>query len=192
MTAAGSSPRPLTPALSPEGRGGAGGAVGDPSPLWGEGGSAKPSRVRGRKVTTEGVVKARTLRREQTEAERLVWSLVRNRGVEGLKFVRQHPIDPFVVDFLCRELMLIVEIDGSQHSFDADYDARRTTFLNRRGYAVLRFWNNEVRRHLDGVYQVLAGIKAGVVPDPSPGWRYSPATLSPEGRGVPTATLQDE
>jgi very-short-patch-repair endonuclease len=186
------STRPLTPALSPEGRGGMGGAVGDPSPLWGEGGSTKSSRVRGRKVTANGVEKARVLRRTQTEAERRMWNLLRNRGVEGLKFVRQHPIDPFVVDFLCRELMLVVEVDGSQHVDDAQYDGRRTAFLNERGYSVLRFWNGEAIRHADGICRMLTALKAGLLPGPSPGWRYSPATLSPEGRGEVTAPIRDE
>jgi len=162
-------------------------AYGFPSPLWGEGGSTKSSRVRGKKLTPEGVAKARTLRRTPTEAERRMWNLLRNRSVQGMKFVRQFPIGPFVVDFACRERMLVVEVDGSRHVDDEAYDDRRTAFLNRRGYSVLRFWNNEVLQQLNGVHEMIARMNEGVFPAPSPGWRYTPATLSPEGRGDQTA-----
>ncbi|MHB1103775.1 MAG: endonuclease domain-containing protein [Devosia sp.] len=158
-----------------------------PSPLWGEGGSTKSSRVRGRKLAPEAVAKARTLRRVPTDAERRMWNMLRNRSVQGMKFLRQFPIGPFVVDFVCRELMLVIEVDGNQHADDRTYDDRRTAFLNSRGYSVLRFWNNEVLQHLDGVHEMIAGINSGVVPAPSPGWRFTPATLSPEGRGDQTA-----
>jgi very-short-patch-repair endonuclease len=153
-----------------------------PSPLWGEGDLAKPSRVRGQKLTPDGVAKARLLRRKETEAERRLWNYVRNRSVRGLKVVRQHAIGPFVADFVCRDLMLVIEVDGSQHA-DAAADAARTAFLNARGYSVLRFWNNEVLSELDAVGAMLLAIADGIATDPSPGWRYSPATLSPEGRG---------
>jgi very-short-patch-repair endonuclease len=142
--------------------------------------------VRGRKVTAKGVAKARVLRRSSTEAEKRLWNLLRNRTVAGLKFIRQMPIDPFVADFVCRDLMLIIEVDGSQHVDDEAYDRRRTAYLNARGYSVLRFWNSEVLRELDGVHELIGRLASGESPDPSPGWRYSPATLSPEGRGDPT------
>jgi very-short-patch-repair endonuclease len=129
------------------------------------------------------VAKARTLRRASTEAEKRLWNLLRNRSVAGLKFVRQMPIDPFVADFVCRERMLIIEVDGSQHMDDEAYDRRRTAFLNARGYAVLRVWNTDVLRHLSSVEDLIGRLAAGESPDPLPGWRYSPATLSPEGRG---------
>ena len=160
----------------------AGSATGVPSPLRrGEGGAQR--RVRGRKVTADGVAKARGLRRNQTEAEKRLWNLLRNRSVEKLKFARQHSIGPFVVDFACRERMLVVEVDGSQHADDVEYDQRRTEFLNARGYSVLRFWNTEVLQELGGVQELITATISGIDVDPSPGWRYSPATLSPEGRG---------
>ncbi|HZY67008.1 MAG TPA: DUF559 domain-containing protein, partial [Devosia sp.] len=140
-------------------------------------------RVRGSKVTETGLVKARRLRRDTTEAEKRLWNLLRNRSVHGLKFVRQHPIDPFVADFVCREHMLVVEVDGSQHADDAHYDARRTAFLNSHGYSVLRFWNTDVLHHLASVQELIIAVVAGIEVAPSPCWRYSPATLSPEGRG---------
>src|SRR5690606_11754327 len=105
------------------------------------------------------------------------WGFFRNRRFRGLKFARQHPIGPFVVDFVCRELMLVVELDGSQHA-ESSYDERRTTYLNAHGYSVLRFWNDEIR-DLDGVWRLLSAIVDGEdIGGPSPGWRYSPATLS--------------
>jgi very-short-patch-repair endonuclease len=119
-----------------------------------------------------------------------MWNLLRNRSVEGMKFLRQFPVGPFVVDFVCRDLMLVVEVDGSQHVEDKAYDDRRTAFLNSRGYSVLRVWNNEVLQHLQGVHELIAAIKSGIVPDPSPGWRFTPATLSPEGRGDQTANKE--
>ena len=160
----------------------AGTGPGYPSPRRGEGGAQR--RVRG----SEGeiaVSRARALRRNQTDPERRLWNILRNRSFRGLKFVRQLPVGPFIADFACRELMLIVEVDGSQH-VESSKDASRTSFLNRSGYSVLRFWNNEITEGLDGVYAVLTAIveRTDV---PSPGWRYSPATLSPEGRGVSTA-----
>lgn len=85
---------------------------------------------------------ARHLRRDTTDAERLLWFHLRNRRLGDLKFRRQCPIGPFVADFLCADAGLIVEVDGSQHGEDAD--ASRTHFLERRGYRVLRVWNHDV------------------------------------------------
>jgi very-short-patch-repair endonuclease len=93
------------------------------------------------------------------------------------------PIDPFIADFVCRERMLVIEVDGSQHADNEDYDRRRTAYLNARGYSVLRLLNGEVLYELNGVHELVARVAAGESPDSSPGWRYTPATLSPEGRG---------
>lgn len=72
------------------------------------------------------------------------------------KFVRQYPVGPYVVDFVCREKMLVVEIDGGQHAGSRS-DDKRTAFLDREGYSVIRFWNNDVLANIDGVLAVLAG-----------------------------------
>ena len=96
---------------------------------------------------------AARLRREATDVERILWAAIRNRQIAGYKFRRQATIGPFVVDFLCVEAMLIVELDGSQHSDEVD--ASRTRFLEGRGYGVLRFWNNEVIENLDGVLAII-------------------------------------
>ena len=75
----------------------------------------------------------------------------------GAKFRRQVPIGPFIADFLCKELSIIVEADGGQHSDQEAYDARRTAWLESQGYRVLRFWNNEVLENIEGVLEVIQG-----------------------------------
>jgi len=82
--------------------------------------------------------KARRLRREETDAERKLWSELRNRRLGGYKFTRQVPLGPYIVDFLCRPRRLVIELDGDQHAW-SDTDDIRTGFLNRNGYSVLRF-----------------------------------------------------
>ena len=78
-------------------------------------------------------------------------------GAEGWKFLRQKPIGPFVVDFACVEARLAIEIDGATHStaWEIDYDRRRTRFLEREGWGVLRFWNSEIFQNLDGVVETI-------------------------------------
>ncbi len=96
---------------------------------------------------------ARRLRQDMTDAERAVWFAVRDRRLGGFKFRRQVALGRYIVDFMCVERMLIVEIDGGQHS--AATDAARTAALTALGYRVLRFWNNEVLADPDGVLQTL-------------------------------------
>ena len=88
--------------------------------------------------------RARTLRREMTEAEKRLWQILRSRQTEGYRFRRQVPIGGFIADFVCHEARLIVEIDGGQHDPSSEAEASRTRFLEAEGYRVLRFWNNEV------------------------------------------------
>jgi very-short-patch-repair endonuclease len=87
---------------------------------------------------------ARTLRRNQTDAERKLWSRIRNRQLLGFKFRRQFPIAPYIVDFVCAEARLIVELDGSQHRTAQEYDRKRSEYLMQCGYRVIRFWDNDV------------------------------------------------
>jgi very-short-patch-repair endonuclease len=96
----------------------------------------------------------RRLRSRQTDAERKLWFAVRDRRLSGFKFVRQEAIGPFIVDFVCREKRLIVEVDGGQHSENAD-DIARDAVLAREGYRVMRFWNNDVLSNRDGVLTVI-------------------------------------
>ncbi len=104
---------------------------------------------------------APTMRKTMTEAEFRLWTVPRGRTLEGLKFRRQGPIGPFIVDFFCPAHRLIVEIDGGQHFEDEgiEADARRTAWLQAQGYRVLRFTNPDVLTNLDGVCQtILAAI----------------------------------
>jgi very-short-patch-repair endonuclease len=106
---------------------------------------------------------ARQLRRSQTPAEQLVWSLVRDRRL-GVKFRRQHPYGTFVLDFVCLERGLVVEVDGEQHAESA-YDASRDSWLAAEGLRVLRVYNQEVTGNLDGVREAILEA-LGVTPHP--------------------------
>ncbi len=117
--------------------------------------------------------RARGLRRHATDAERLLWSRLRGRQLMDRKFRRQVVVGPYIVDFMSIEDGLIIEADGGQHAEHAWYDARRTAFLESRGYRVLRFWNNEVLGELDGVLEQMRG-------------RGDPAF---RGRDIPTAPI---
>lgn len=99
--------------------------------------------------------KVRYLRQQQTDTERLLWSRLRNRQIAGCKFRRQYAIGSYIVDFICVERALVVEIDGGQHADQKVYDAQRTKYLESRGYMVIRFWNNEVLSNLDTVLNVI-------------------------------------
>ena len=96
---------------------------------------------------------ARKLRKEATIQERRLWNLLKNRQLCGFRFKRQSPIGEYIVDFVCPEKKLVIEIDGGQHNNPEtiEYDEKRTTFLHSKGYTVIRFWNNEVYENIDGV-----------------------------------------
>ena len=106
-----------------------------------------------------------------TDAERALWGVLRSRQLQGFKFRRQHPIGKFVVDFVCLERKLILELDGGHHAEQIEADAERTAFLESLGFRVLRFWNNEVLTELEGVAQQ-------VRPPPTP------PPLPPGGEGL--------
>ena len=97
--------------------------------------------------------RARKLRKKLTDVENKLWSQLRGRQLSGVKFRRQHPIGPFIVDFCCVERGLVVELDGSQHAERNAADERRTRLIERSGYRVLRFWDNEVLINLYGVLE---------------------------------------
>jgi very-short-patch-repair endonuclease len=98
--------------------------------------------------------RARRLRRSLTKQEFLLWRRLRNRQLEGFKFVRQEPIGPYCADFACRECRLIVEVDGSQHA-ESVKDVRRDRKLVALGYRIIRVWNNDVLSNIDGVLEML-------------------------------------
>lgn len=97
---------------------------------------------------------AARLRRDMTDVERKLWLAVRDRRLDGFKFRRQATVGPFIVDFLCVEARLVVELDGGQH--DEATDAPRTAYLEAQGFLVLRFWNNEVIESFAGVLETIS------------------------------------
>ena len=109
--------------------------------------------------------RARSLRQNATDAEKRLWTYLRNRRLAGFKFRRQMPVEPYIVDFACLDARLIVEIDGGQHAEQQTYDMNRSRFLESRGYRVLRFWNNEVLQETDAV---LERIRLVLLESPSP------------------------
>jgi very-short-patch-repair endonuclease len=108
-----------------------------------------------------------------TDAERLLWRHLRNRELGGWKFKRQYPVGPFIVDFVCLEKNIVVEVDGGQHAENEESDRLRSEFLNKMGYRVYRFWNNEVLQETEAVlsriFEILSGsAKISPSPQPSP------------------------
>jgi len=105
--------------------------------------------------------RARALRKTLTDAERRLWSHLRRRQVEGCKFRRQAPVGPYIVDLLCLSHRLVVEVDGGQHAWRASSDEKRTKWLESQGFAVLRFWNNEVLGETDAVVAAISDALRG-------------------------------
>ncbi|MBL8907869.1 MAG: DUF559 domain-containing protein [Rhizobiales bacterium] len=101
---------------------------------------------------------ARALRRNQTGAETLLWSRLKNRQLCSRKFCCQMPIEGYIVDFACSEAKLIVELDGGRHAGSSEADRARTKKLECAGYLVIRFWNNEVLDNLDAVLETNRAI----------------------------------
>lgn len=103
---------------------------------------------------------ARILRNNQTPQEQKLWAIIRNKQFYGFKFLRQYIINPYIVDFICREKKIIIEIDGGQHnqSNAIKYDNTRTIYLENLGYKVIRFWNTEIENNIDGVYEILQKV----------------------------------
>jgi len=94
---------------------------------------------------------ARDLKKNSTDVERKLWHRLRSRNFFNLKFRRQEPIDKYIVDFVCYEKKLIIELDGGQHNEFMEKDIPRTEALQEQGYKIIRFWNNEVLNNIDGV-----------------------------------------
>ena len=115
--------------------------------------------------------RSRELRTNATKAERALWRQLRNRQLGGVRFNRQVPIGPFICDFVARTAKLVIELDGGQHALRAEGDARRTLLLQKEGYRVIRFWNNDVLENIEGVMVL---IEAALADRPSP----SPSRLA--------------
>ncbi|BCR06005.1 DNA methylase [Desulfuromonas versatilis] len=105
-----------------------------------------------------------------TDAEKALWQVLRGRQISRLKFRRQHPFGDYVLDFVCLENRLVIEVDGGQHGEQTDYDEIRTRHLQDAGFCVLRFWNNEVLLDIEAVKEKiwLAVQETGAHPHPDP------------------------
>lgn len=112
------------------------------------------------KIDPQLLVFAKSMRHTATDAESLMWQLLRAKRFMNLKFLLQHVIAPYIVDFYCHELGLVLELDGSQHNKEDGraYDAERTKFLEALGLKVVRYWNHEVLRNTDVVLEGLWNV----------------------------------
>lgn len=99
----------------------------------------------------ESTQKARTLRKQQTDTERFLWSKIRGRQIAGCKFYRQFPIGKYILDFYCPLKKLAIELDGSQHMQQTNLDKVRSNYLQQQKITIIRFWDNEVLKNIDGV-----------------------------------------
>lgn len=115
---------------------------------WGEGAGWKEKRH-------TSSLQAKSLRQNQTDAEKKFWNEVKAKRFQGLKFKRQHPIGTYYADFACIEEKIVVEIDGGQHNENTK-DELRTQYLEEKGFQVIRFWNNEVLDNMEGVLTTLS------------------------------------
>ncbi|MCY1178972.1 hypothetical protein D9M71_158690 [compost metagenome] len=113
---------------------------------------------------------AKHLRHHQTDCEQLLWQKLRARQLLDLKFRRQFPCAPYILDFYCPDLKLAIELDGGQHTLDAarKYDQQRTRFLEHKGISVLRFSNLDILQQLENVLEHIARFKPSPAPLPTP------------------------
>jgi len=112
---------------------------------------------------------AKHLRTHQTDAEQRLWYHLRAHRFMEMKFKRQKPIGRYIVDFVCLEQRLIIELDGDQHAESHVYDQERDTWLRAQGYTVLRFWNNEVMQELENVLEQIRIVALSPAPSPTSG-----------------------
>ena len=121
----------------------------------------------------KNVFRARELRQTLTDAEKLLWRRLRLKQIEGQKFRRQAPIGNYIVDFVCFEKRLIVELDGGQHAEQTEYDEARDRWLESQGFRVIRVWNDQVMRETEAVMEMIFNTVTTVTPvtphlDPPP------------------------
>ena len=129
--------------------------------------------------------RARTLRKQSTHAEKLLWRHLRSKQLQGVKFRRQQPIGKYIVDFVCFPHKLVIELDGGQHSLPSEHlkDQRRDVWLQAQGFKVLRFWNNDVLGNIEGVMETIFVEVLGASSSPSP-------NPSHQGRGTGSEVTQ--
>jgi very-short-patch-repair endonuclease len=128
---------------------------------------------------------AKALRHCSTEAESALWAHLRNRRFHGFKFRRQQLLGSYIVDFVCFEIKLVIELDGGQHAIEKAKDQQRDTWLRGQGFQVLRFWNNEVLGNMNGVLDIIQRTLAEP-PPPAP-----PARGGENGK-LPTAGEEEK
>jgi adenine-specific DNA-methyltransferase len=134
-----------------------------------------------RKIRSEGL--QRTLRSIMSDAEQVLWHHMRCRQISGLKFPRQHPFGDYILDFVCLENRLVIEVDGGQHGQQAGDDENRTQKLRAAGFRVLRFWNNEVLKDIESVKEKIWLVVQELQSHP-------PRSLPLEGGGVRKVPLE--
>ncbi|HEX7112186.1 MAG TPA: endonuclease domain-containing protein [Mizugakiibacter sp.] len=103
-----------------------------------------------------------------TDAERALWRHLRGRHFQGWKFRRQHPVETYIVDFVCLDANLVIELDGGQHADNANADAARSAKLAEAGFRVLRFWNDAVLTQTEAVLEVILAALRAAPPHPGP------------------------
>ncbi|PIR38909.1 MAG: isoleucine--tRNA ligase [Alphaproteobacteria bacterium CG11_big_fil_rev_8_21_14_0_20_39_49] len=158
------------------------------SPLKGESGRGEATDRGG--YNQEALDRARELRKESTKEEAKLWKYLSGKQLDGFRFRRQQPIYKYIVDFFCPAANLIIELDGSQHVEQKEYDDKRTAFLESKGYQVLRFWNNEVNENIEGVVEkILDVLKNSSQNAPH---EISAKSQLPLKGGVASAELQGE
>jgi very-short-patch-repair endonuclease len=116
------------------------------------------------RTRTDTLPKAKALRRDMTAAEKKLWLHLRNRQLSDAVFRKQVPIGPYIADFCCLKSRLVIEIDGGQHD-ESKSDAVRDAWLIKNGYRVLRVWNNDVTKNIEGVLLEIAAALAQVKKD---------------------------
>ncbi len=134
------------------------------------------------KTYSRPTLRSRELRNAATEAERKLWQQLSGRKLAGVRFNRQFPVGQFICDFVSREMRLVIEIDGGQHASAAEYDARRTRFIEAQGYRVIRFWNSEVLDNIDSVLKAIEQVLDNI-PSPSPSRKREGSLWSPRPKG---------
>ena len=114
-----------------------------------------PNKRRHKTLELSSKLTPQGLRKASTDAERKLWALLRSRHLAGWKFRRQAPIDHYIVDFVCFDARLIIEVDGGHHQEQVAYDEVRTDYLKNQGFRVLRFWNNQALKEIDPVQEAI-------------------------------------
>jgi very-short-patch-repair endonuclease len=137
--------------------------------------------------TPAKTARARRLRKDATSPERILWSKLKGAQIDGASFRRQHPLGPYVIDFYCPSLGIVVELDGEHHGYQANAarDRQRDAWLVARGLRVLRFWNENVRTNLTGVVEdIFFAVSSARGSDPLPASPF-------QGEGKPAAPAEE-